>query len=252
MKIQRSILFVISFMLVLAACNAPATGNSIATQVNPTPVTTQPTGGGACANQYFPSTPGATWTYANTSPQAPNSTTTRTITDINPTGFVVNDATTPDITVRVKWSCKDGNLTMLESARISATNIALAVSSAISTGFLIPATISVGNTWSEKLELVATGDVNGTQRMIQQNDTQIACTADGQESVQVQAGKFDALKVTCVYNITTTTQVDANPGKPVNSTITQTDWYVAGVGSVKTEQTGDIIDTNELTSYSIP
>jgi hypothetical protein len=220
-------------------------------QIAPTNII-QPTSSSACANQYFPSTPGATWTYANTSPMAPNSTTTRTITDISPTGFVVNDATTPDIIVRVKWSCKDGNLTMLESATISATNILLAVSSANSTGFLIPATISVGNNWSEKLELVGTGDVNGTTRMTQQNDTQIACTADGKESIKVQAGTFDALKVTCVYNITTTTQIDANPGPPVSVTINITDWYVSGVGSVKTEKTGDIIETHELTSYSIP
>jgi hypothetical protein len=268
MKTLRSSLFFIGMVLVLAACNAQSTSTPIATQGNPTPApdqptsaptaqinpanTIQPASSGACANPYFPSTAGYSWTYANTSPMAPASTTTRSITDISATGFVVNDAITPDITMRVKWSCKDGNLTMLDSATISAASIQIAINSVTSTGFLIPATITAGNNWAEKLELVGTGDVSGTQKMTQQNDTQIACTANGKESVKVKAGTFDALKVTCIYTITTTTQIDANPGPPVTNTINITDWYVSGIGSVKTEKTGDIIETHELTGYSVP
>jgi hypothetical protein len=256
MKTLHSYLLVFGMLLVLVGCNMPSSGVSGATQGNATPIpgqsTSIPSGSGACANQYFPSKAGATWTYANTSPMAPASTTTRSITDIGPTGFVVNDATTPDINVAVKWSCQSGNLAMLDSATIMAADTVLAVSSVTSTGYLIPADISVGSSWSEKLELVGTGEISGTTRMIQQNDTQIACTADSKESIKVQAGTFDAVKVTCVYTITTTTTIDANSGAPVTNNITITDWYVPGVGSVKTEKTGDIVETHELTGYSIP
>jgi hypothetical protein len=276
MKTRYSILLVTSTMLifVLAACNMPAKSQSNSTNGNPAPVSaptiskppskpasnptaqkkptkaSQSASSGACANPYYPSTLGSTWTYANTSPMAPNSTTTRTISDNSPAGFITHDTITPDITVTIKWNCKDGNLTMLESATASAKNIAMAVSSANASGYLIPADLSAGKTWSEKLGFVTTGDIGG-KKMTQQNDIQIACTANGKAKIQVQAGKFDAFKVTCVYNMTSTTEIDGNPGKPINNTINMTDWYVSGVGSVKTEKTGDIIESHELTSYSI-
>jgi hypothetical protein len=256
MKTLHSYLLVFGLLLVLVGCNLPSSGVSIATQANATPIpgqsTSIPSGSGACVNPYFPIKAGATWTYANTSPMAPASTTTRSLTNIGPSGFVVNDATTPDINVAVKWTCTSGNLAMLDSATITAADIILTVSSATSTGYLIPADISVGSSWSEKLELVATGDIKGTQRVTQSGDTQMACTADGKESIKVKAGTFDAIKVTCVYTITTKTTIDANPGATVTNNITITDWYVPGVGSVKTEKTGDIIETKTLTAYSIP
>jgi hypothetical protein len=265
---RSSILLVTGMLLALAACSVPSASGTVSTQGNPSPLPPQTTslptasGGGssggssassgACTNSYFPTTPGATWTYANTSPMAPDSTTTQTLTNIGPAGFTVNDAITPDITMTVNWSCQGGNLTMLDSATLSSGSTVIAISSVSASGYLIPAAIKAGDTWSEKLSLVGTGEIDGTTRATQQNETQVACTANGLESVQVQAGTFNAMKVTCVYAITTTTQVDATPGVPVNNSITITDWYVAGVGSVKTEKSGDIIETHELTSYSIP
>ena len=286
MKTSSLSLLVISLMLGLAlvGCNStppsstpvaaqgnattlPAQPTSVPTLGNPTPLPAKltsvptapiatkapiaPAGSGACANPYYPSTLGATWTYANTSPMAPASTTVRTISDVSAAGFITHDAITPDIVVTIKWSCADSNLTMLESATVSAKSIALAISSANATGFLIPAAISAGSKWSEKLDFVGTGAV-GKQQMTQQNDTQIACTNVDKENIKVKAGTFDALKVTCVYTIATTTDIGSTPGTPITNTITMTDWYVLGVGSVKTEKTGDIIETHELTSYSVP
>jgi hypothetical protein len=207
---------------------------------------------GACANAYYPSTPGAIWTYANTSPMAPNSVSTRTISNISPTGFATNNAFS-DAQVSIKWSCKDGNLTMLNTATLTTKDISAKVASVSSTGYFIPAAITDGSTWAETLNILTTGTVGKTE-VTQKNDTKIDCTANGKESVQVQAGKFDALKVTCVYDITTITDIagQSKPGKPVNTPITFTYWYAAGVGLVKSDETGSIIGTSELTSYSIP
>jgi len=211
----------------------------------------------ACANQYFPSTPGATWTYANTSPQAPASTTVRTLTRITASGFVTHDVTTGDIQVDMKWSCKDGALTMLEEdsvSTITAGNINFEIGSVKASGYLLPAALKAGQTWSETLEITSNGYIDGVHKAIQSNQTQIDCTANGQESVKVASGSFNAFKVTCVYTITSTTDIDGetSPASPVTNTINVTDWYTSGVGSVKTEKTGDITETKELTSYSVP
>jgi len=273
LKTRRSSLLVIGVLLVLVACNVPSTSNSIATQGNPTSAPTQstsipatqiiptiqstPTTSSACANQYFPSTPGATWTYANTSPQAPPSTTVRTLTGITASGLVTHDVTTGDIQVDIKWSCKDGALAMLEEdsvSTITAGNLNFEIGSVKASGYLLPAALKAGQTWSETLEITSNGYIDGAHKAIQSNETQIDCTANGQESVKVASGSFNAFKVTCIYTITATTDIDGEttPAKPVTNTITITDWYVSGVGSAKTEKTGDITETKELTSYSIP
>jgi hypothetical protein len=258
MKTIWSTLLVFSMIIGLAACNLPSSSTTGATEGSSTPApgqtTSIPTSSGACANPYFPSSAGASWTYANTSPMAPDSTTTRTITNISPSGFKVNDATTPDINEAVKWTCQAGNLAWLDNATITAGDVSLAVTSATTTGYLIPAVIPESGNWSEKLELIADSNPNGKypHAIVQINDTQIDCTANGKESITVKAGIFEPLKVTCVYVIVTKTSIDLNPGAPVTNNLTITDWYVAGIGSVKTEKTGDIIETKELTAYSIP
>jgi hypothetical protein len=258
MKTIWSIFLVLSMLFGLAACNLPTSSMGGASQGATTPAAGQttsiPASSGACANSYFPASTGATWTYANTSPMAPASTTTRTITNISPSSFTVNDAITPDINMAVRWTCQGGNLAWLDTATITAGDVSLAVTSATTTGTLIPAVMQAGGNWSEKLELIADSNPNGKypHAIVQINDTQIDCTANGKESITVKAGTFEALKVTCTYVIITKTSIDANPGAPVTNNITLTDWYVAGIGSVKTKKTGDIIESNELTAYSIP
>jgi hypothetical protein len=257
-------------MLALAACNLPnSPSQPKATQANQTQPPDQPTGvataqndptvqptkasTSACANTYYPSILGATWTYATTSTMAPSSVSTRTIEKVSPTGFTTNDASS-DVQVKVLWSCKDGNLTMLNGATIAAKNMFANAVTANSTGYLIPADITAGGTWSETLNILTSGTAGKTTTVEQKNDTKIDCTSNGKESVQVKAGKFDAVKVTCLFDVTTTTDFNgqSGSGKPVNNQMTFTYWYAAGVGIVKSDETGDISGTAELISYSIP
>ena len=60
------------------------------------------------------------------------------------------------------------------------------------------------------------------------------------------------MKVTCAYATTTVTSVEGVDGSPVTINITVDDWYISGVGSVKTVKSGDISETHILTSYTIP
>ena len=145
-------------------------------------------------------------------------------------------------------------MTALQEATISATALNASLKSESADGFLIPAEITVGKTWSEKLSIQTTGattDANPTT-VEQKNDTQIDCTGNGKESIQVPAGKFDAIKVTCKYTINTVTSINGETGKPVSVSIDAAIWYAAGVGLVKEVKSGDIEGVQELTSYKIP
>jgi len=180
MKTRFTSLLIIGMLLVLVACNVPSTSQSVATQGNPTsaPIqstsvptsqispTTQsnPTSSSACDNPYFPSTPGATWTYANTSSLVPPSTTVRTLTGITATGLVTHDVTSGDIQVDTKWSCKDGALAMLEEDSVStvtAGNLKWEIGSVKASGYLLPAALKAGQTWSESLEIASNGYIDG-------------------------------------------------------------------------------------------
>ena len=265
MSTQRSSLIVFSVLLVmaLAACGTQSSGPAAAVQSQSNSATqSAPTkaaaaaGNGGCSNAYYPSSQGATWKYANTSPMAPDSTTTRTLAAISANEFTSDDTVSGGINVVTTWRCQDGNLTMLETNSgmqdaPSGTMVWTTKVASVS-GFLIPAAITSGQTWSEKLALSGIGFIDAQQRATQQNDTQIVCTAGGNESITVGAGTFNAIKVTCNYTITTTTSIDGAAANPVTNTIAVTDWYVSKVGSVKTVKTGDISENIELTSYSIP
>jgi len=263
MSTYRTFWLLTSFLLVLilAACNLPSSGTPASTGGGPTLAPTQQTAApkparAGCGNPYFPDAPGSTWTYANSSSLhgvAP-STTVRTLASQSPAGVYVRDDTTPDIQVTVHWSCKDGNMTMLQEATISATGLNASLKSESADGFLIPAEITAGKTWSEKLSIQTTAAATDSNpaTVEQKNDTQIDCAANGKESIQVTGGKFDAFKVTCKYTINTVTTINGETGKPVSVTIDVTDWYAAGVGLVKVVNSGDIEGVQELTSYKIP
>jgi len=292
MNRRRLPILLVSGMLVLAAlaCAAPSPGLPFATPTKSTPVVAPPTAGPTvagtaspqptasapptakpqptarpqpaassdCANSYFPVKAGATWTYANTGSVGPDSTTTRTFTNLAAAKFVVKDETTPDIRVDTLWTCQAGNLAMFQGATISFGSGAdggFGLANADSaTGYLIPATIKAGQAWSERLSVQTHATVGGKHpgELTQQNDATIGCTGEGDEAVKVAAGSFQAAKVTCVWDMTTVSTINGQTGDPVHIHLEISDWYAPGVGSVKKVTTGDLPQTKELTSYSIP
>ncbi len=288
MNRSRSSILLVSGLLVLAAlaCDAPGAGKPLATPTKSTPVVAQPSAAATaspqptasaqptaapqptakpqpaastdCANPYFPVKAGATWTYANTSPLAPDSTTTRTFTNIAASKFIMKDETTPDIRVDTLWTCQAGNLAMFQGATISfgagadgGFGLAHADSA---TGYLIPAAIKAGKTWAQTLSVQTHVTVGGSHpgELTQQNDAQIGCTGDGDEAIKVAAGSFQATKVTCVWDMVTVSTINGKTGGPVTIHLEISDWYAPRVGSVKKVTTGDLPETKELISYSVP
>jgi len=129
------------------------------------------------------------------------------VTSVDPDQYKVV-TTTAGNTVDVDWSCTD------EGLSVKLGEVPGVVMK--STGVSIPAKLDVGDEWTQTFESGAEGF---SQKMVTVN------RVTGREQVTVPAGTYEALRVDF--------DIDMNiPGQgPVTSTGTQ--WFVPGVGLVK-------------------
>lgn len=210
---------------------------------------------GACANPYLPIIAGATWNYKLTGP-APD-TYTHTVLSVEGNSFIEQDVFNVGVTRQGTWNCDNGNLIALDppsgaSANVSTeNNVAVDFQTTSINGVTLPGTINPGDTWSQSLTLEGTQTINGASYPAS-NQLTSDCKAIGVESVTVEAGTFDAMRVECQ----TTMKLSLKMGEtPLENTLnlTGTNWYAKDVGLVKTLTTGLGFDsTTELLSYSIP
>lgn len=261
---MKKLLISASFMLLLlAACqpvapedtsyfeNAQPVAPEQAQPIPPTPYigpgptwTPRPTTvEGLCDNPYFPVVEGATWNYDMTT-NFGTATSTNTITDVGTDGFLmVTD--NPNVSYVITWECSAEGLYWLQStggmfAAVFQTDAGTGTVQTISfTGVSIPAEVQPGDSWISDEEITASGFGVGETFTIYTD-----YHAVGMETVTVQAGTFDALRVD--FTMTNTSEK-----LPVS--IEGTSWFAAGVGQVKTTGLiGDISSDLELVSYSIP
>lgn len=223
-------------------------------QVTEVPTSSSSGSSGACANPYMPVVPGATWNYKLTGPLP--DTFTHTILSAEGNSFVEQDVFNSGVTRQGTWNCENGNLIALNppsgsSGTVNAENVSVDLQTTALSGVTLPATINAGDTWSQSLTLEGTQTVNGTAYPAS-NQLTSDCKAIGMESVTVEAGTFDAMRVECQ----TTMKISLKMGDtPIENTLnlTGTNWYAQGVGLVKTFTGGLGFDsTVELVSYNIP
>ncbi len=274
MNVNRRFLFivVIAFVL-LSACVSSSNPNppaaqppKAATDVStptievraleaPTNASGPSESSGACNNPYLPIVLGATWNYKLTGP-VPD-TFTHTILSLESNSFVEQDVFATGITRQGKWNCENGNLIALDppggaSANVSTeNNVTAGFQTTNSSGVTLPATINTGDTWSQSLTLEGTQTINGTAYPAS-NQLTSDCKAISLESVTVEAGTFDALRVECQTAVKLSVKTgDTALENTLN--LTGTNWYVRGVGLVKTLTVGFGFDSMvELVSYNIP
>jgi hypothetical protein len=197
---------------------------------------------------------GATWNYKMTG--STSDTFARSIAAADEGGFTDQDVFASGVTRQGKWNCENGTLTALNpsnggSASVNAENVSVDFQTTAQSGVTLPAAINAGDAWEQALTLEGTETVSDMQ-IPAKNEFTNSCRAVGMESVSVEAGTFDAMRVDCVtvMKITITMQE-----MPVETTLTLNggNWYVEGVGMVKSTSTGEGLDsTIELTSFNIP
>ena len=211
-------------------------------------------GGGACANPYLPVVMGATWNYKMTG--SVSDTFTRSIVTADGSSFTDQDVFGTGVTRQGKWNCDSGNLTALNpsnggSASVSTENVTVDFQTTAFSGVTLPATVNPGDAWEQSTTLEGTETINDMV-IPAKNEFTNSCKAVGVESVTVEAGTFDAMRVDCVTNMKITITMQETPVETA-LTLNGTSWYAEGVGMIKSASTGQGVDsTIELVSYAIP
>jgi hypothetical protein len=207
-----------------------------------------------CANPYLPVKNGATWNYKISGDET--GAFTRSIISTQADGFTDQDSFGSGLVRQGKWQCDNGSLTALDpagnrSASIVSDGIWVDFQTTAQSGVTLPASINPGDAWSQSLTIEGTQSIYDVKYQAR-NQLTSNCTAIGIETVTVEAGTFQAMRVDCrtVMNISLTIE-----DKPNQTTLTidTTNWLAENVGLVKTVTTGEDLDgTIELVNYNIP
>lgn len=261
---MKKIIAIIILVVSSLACNLgstppnstqPVTNEESTQQNQSTPVVEVPSQN-ACDNPYSPVIVGATWTY-NLKGPVPD-TYVHSIISTDGNTFVEQDVFGTGVTRQGQWNCENGNLIALNptdggSSNVSTENgVSVDFQTTELNGITLPATINAGDTWSQEILLEGTQTIEGTT-FPASNRTISSCTAIGVESVTVPAGTFDAMKVECLNKINVSLEMQAGNPSQFSIELVANNWYVAGIGMVKTTNTGSNLDSViELLSYSIP
>ncbi len=246
--------------MLLAACGGGGGGTPTA-ESGATPSGGGGTGAGLCANDFFPVVNGATWTYGGTGPSGDFSWTS-TITDVSGSNFTLTNQFT-NLTATQQWSCTSEGLAALQygsgpEAMLSASGINGTFETTDTTGVTFPAHISAGDTWTQTFTIHGDMNIASGQTATADGTVTQDYTAVGTESVTVPAGTFEAMKLEVNLHMALQIVMGEGVTVPVNVDTQTTNWWVAGIGWVKSLATasvdgGDAIDTTtELQSYNIP
>ena len=200
--------------------------------------------GDLCSNPYIPSVEGATWTYTLHTDSG-DITQVDTVTDVGDGAFLV-ETVQPDLSYVITWHCTAEGLLWLQSdgGIFSAVFQTASGTSTVETlsysGISLPRTVQPGDTWTASEQIHVSG--NGVDETF---NLTAELRAVGVESITVPAGTFDALRIDLVLS---------NDSETMSVVVEESDWYVAGIGHIKS--TG-LINSSisydlELVSYSIP
>ncbi len=234
-----------------SSTEAPTAAPTVATEAPTSPSNTST----QCDNQYYPVRQGATWSYTSTGGPTGTYSYTDSISAVRADGFTLTSQF-KNLTRTQEWACKPEGLVALElgGAALAAQNLKLQLDTQNATGITFPAKINPGDEWDYALDFAGTMDVSGNSGKATGND-KVHFKALGVESVTVQAGTFDAMKI----QADTTLNVTVNIGLtvPVIFTSSYTYWYAPNVGEVKASGKGSIAtqsfsETIELQSYKVP
>lgn len=229
---------------------APPTETPTATPeptVAPEPTEAAATASGPCFNTFFPIVDGASWTYNTTGAGA--STYTRSVADVSDDGFTLTHTTGgSSIPLSFDYTCNEGGLVSSTLGGLpSMAGFSLEVTSFSGANFPPADQWEVGASWSASYTVEGTGTVEGIDVAVNGEIT-TAYEIVSEESVEVPAGTFDAYKV----DSTLTQRLNMSMGgvsMPMEMAISSSDWYVEGIGQVKTMTYGDFASTTELVSY---
>ena len=260
------VLFGSLFVISILACNlVPPPVPSVPTQPQIVPVEPQTTDVGVttdsgCKNQYYPVAQDASWTYKSTGSPVGEYVYTEVVSNMRADGFTVTSAHVEGFTRSMEWSCTPQGLTTTTSdggpaSGITAQQFQMKLTSMKVEGISIPVQIHPGDQWTQTIIHEGQGNIAGNE-VISEGTTLFNMTALGEESVAVPAGTFTAMKIKTDITLDVFLTFQGST-TPYPSKFSQVNYWVAGIGMVKTENTAEVSGSTyseviELQSYNIP
>ncbi|MCI0479328.1 hypothetical protein L0Y59_02180 [Candidatus Uhrbacteria bacterium] len=240
-----SLLFA-SLVLVGAGCGPSAPAPSDTTSG------TGPSISDSCGNPYYPFKPGLVIAYRVTPAAGPEGSSDYAIRTVSVSGSTATiraelaNGATADMTA----DCADGTVALKGSSGLGAAmeGTTFTMTPVSSSGTSMPANVTAGTNWenTEEVRMEFTDDANAGIGPITMTTTERS-KAIGEESVTVPAGTFKAMKVELKRTISSVAAFGAMPP----STDTVTEWWVKGIGMIKSVTIGqDGTSTVEATSVT--
>ncbi len=241
-----------SLFFVLSLVTACSSSNNNSSKGNAT-VT------GTCANDYYPVLQGATWTYKSTGSPAGDYSYTDTISAVKAEGFTLTSQF-GDVTRTQEWSCAQQGLVAMQlggpaMATLNSQDMNFTFDVKKVEGTSLPNSLKQDDEWGHSLDFEGKMNI-ANEPATAEGNSQTAFKVLGDESVNVPAGSFQALKIQVNTNITFTIKVQGIT-VPASYSGSYTYWYAKGIGWVKAEGQGNITGTSfnetiELQKYNIP
>lgn len=200
-----------------------------------------------CNHPYMPLTPGSSITYRS---EGTGEATTYTQSITANTGEQATLAYTfegNEVELDYTINCTDGGIFAEGYIDLSSVNTGAGIRTETrsASGPLLPDNLDVGSSWENDYEMLATFTDPSLPFSEMVQTMHITRTATGRESVTVPAGTFDALVVEASFNLSN----DILPGG--GTSFTQTEYWVEGVGLVKSEGAGPVGSTSVTQAVSI-
>lgn len=213
-----------------------------------------------CGNPYYPLKAGLVISYGVTSSVGASTNADYTLRVLESTGTTatIRSELSNGISADLQVDCAGGTVTMKGAFDLGTAMQGTKVKTTVvsSSGTYLPAKVAVGTAWenAQTMKVEMSGGPTAGMGPITTTTT-AKSKAVGQESVTVPAGTYDALKV----ETTRTTSVELSgmpdgvklpPGMkiptPAPTVTTSTEWWVKGIGLVKSVSTsGKVITTVE-------
>ncbi len=217
---------------------------------------------GPCGNPYYPVIMEASYTYDSSN----TGTYTSTITSVRDDGFTVTH-TIGGSTQTHEWECLPEGLVDLSSSvgdafETMVEGVTLTGDTSV-TGVTIPASISVGDTWSQTYSGTLT--VQGFDTDLDFSTT-VNYTAMAKETVTVAAGTFEAIRVDSSLKSDFTLKTHGTTMPLYTYDSTSSTWFAENIGTVKSTTRGTIkglgymegqlsqefSDITELVEFNLP
>jgi hypothetical protein len=218
------------------------------------------TGTGLCSNDFFPVVVGASWTYSSEGSLGPT-TWTSTITDVSESGFTMTNQY-DELTATQQWSCTAEGLAALEygggpEATLTASGVQGTFETTDTSGVSFPTHIAAGDTWSQSFTIHGDMQLSADQSGTADGTVTQSFNAVGLETVETAAGSFEGMRVDAAINFDLQITVQGI-SVPITFASTMSNWWVQGVGWVKSDSTTTIegsepfASSTQLTSFTIP